>query len=63
MGNLKDLTENPKITMLLSMVMSTLETSKDLRRDHRSINWAVENITKSRTRIKGIDFKNLSSPG
>ena len=51
--------KKPKITKLLNEEMFTLEISKELRRDHRTIKKVVENLTKLRTRSKGKGFKNL----
>ena len=62
MGRKKDLsaTEKKEIVQLLARGKTTLEISKILRRDHRTVKNAMEDVNKKRVRSKGKGFKNIS---
>lgn len=63
MGRKRDLTrgEKNRIVNLLGQKMTTLDISKELQRDHRTIKKAVHDVTKERTRSKGKGFKNIGA--
>lgn len=62
MGKKKDIkdSEKSKIVDLLSEGTSTLEISRVLGRDHRTIKRVVKDVSKSRVRTKGKGFKNVT---
>ena len=62
MGRCKDLTATEKqiIVTRLKSGMSTLQISKMLKRDHRTVKKAADNILYKRKRNKGKGFKDIS---
>ena len=62
MGKKKDLNikENQKFVSSLAKGESTLEISKMLQRDHRTVKAAVKDVTKKR-RTKGRGFRNVTA--
>lgn len=63
MGKKKDLNikENQKFVSSLAKGESTLEISKMLQRDHRTVKAAVKDVTKKRRRTKGRGFRNVTA--